>query len=121
MDDKNTSSDVLVDIESLCSLSVECWRLRQLSADPSATIDKIAIRHIGRRIAQTLQTIGFETLDLSGRVYDSGMAPEVVEVIDAGKIENGAIVDETISPIVTWRGKVLHAGQIIVRKKLPQS
>jgi len=49
------------------------------------------------------------------------MAPEVVEVIDAGKIEDAAIVDETISPIVTWRGRVLHAGQIIVRKRLPKS
>jgi hypothetical protein len=121
MDDKNTSSDVSVDIESLCSLSIECWRLRQLSADPSATIDNNVIGHIGRRIAQTLQGIGLETLDLSGRLYDSGMAPEVVEVIDAGKIEDAAIVDETISPIVTWRGRVLHAGQIIVRKRLPKS
>jgi len=45
------------------------------------------------------------------------MVPEVVEVReDQGLPDGHAIIDETVAPTVTWRGQVIKAGQIIVKR-----
>ena len=64
--------------------------------------------------------MGLEVVDFKGRVYDSGMVPEVVEVReDIGLPDGQAVVDETIAPTVIWHGQVIKAGQIVVRRSLP--
>ena len=54
--------------------------------------------------------MGIEVVDFSGRPYDPGMVPEVVEVReDQGLPDGHAIIDETVAPTVTWRGQVIKA------------
>jgi hypothetical protein len=64
-----------------------------------------------------IEKIGIEVIDLTGRIYDPGMAPEVVEVREDMSPQAGqAVIDETIAPTVMWHGRVVRPGQIIVRR-----
>jgi len=61
--------------------------------------------------------MGIEVVDFSGRPYDPGMVPDVVEVREDQGLQDGyAIIEETIAPTVTWRGQVIEPGQIIVKR-----
>jgi hypothetical protein len=61
-------------------------------------------------------------VDFVGRPYDAGMAPDVVDVVEVQEDpefqEGRVIVEETISPTVTWHGQVVKAGQITVRRSV---
>ncbi len=60
-----------------------------------------------------------EIIDFTGRIYDPGLVPEVVEIrLDDTLTDGHAVVEETIAPTVTWRGQVIKPGQIIVRRSL---
>jgi hypothetical protein len=61
----------------------------------------------------------FQAFDFAGQTYDSGMAPEVLEIQeDASAIGGDTIVSDTIAPTLTWRGQVVSAGQVVL-KRLP--
>jgi len=75
------------------------------------------LRHAVRGITDALKDMTIEVIDFAGRSYDPGMVPEVVEVReDQGLADGHALIDETIEPTVTWRGMVIKAGQIIVKR-----
>jgi hypothetical protein len=81
-----------------------------------------ALRHAARCIAEILKEIGVEIVDFAGRNYDPGMVPEVVEVREVLDLPDGrAVVDETIAPTVTWHGRVVKPGQIIVKRSSVRS
>ena len=75
------------------------------------------LRHAVRGITDALKGMAIEVIDFAGRNYDPGMVPEVVEVREGQGLSDGyAVIDETIEPTVTWRGIVIKAGQIIVKR-----
>jgi hypothetical protein len=75
------------------------------------------LAHAARHIAATLKGIGVETVDFVGRTYDSGMVPEVVDIReDDSLLDSIAIIDETVAPMITWQGRVVEPGQIIVKR-----
>lgn len=77
----------------------------------------MSLTHAVREITEILDEAGIGVLDLAGRSYDPGMVPEVLEVqIDPDLPEGSAVIDETVSPTVTWHGQVIEPGQIIVRQ-----
>jgi len=104
-------------VEQVCDLSLECWRLGRLAEDLKDSKEGAGIRHAVRRISKTLEEIGIAVVDFTGRTYDPGMVPEVIEVQEYQGLPDGhAIVEETISPTVTLCGQVVKSGQIIVKR-----
>lgn len=106
-----------IPIESARALSLECWRLNQAVELLKGTNGAPGLRHAVRRITEVLATMDIEIIDFSGRAYDPGMVPEVVEVREDAATPAGAErIDETIAPTVIWRGQVLSPGKLIVRR-----
>jgi hypothetical protein len=65
--------------------------------------------------------MGVEAVDLAGRRYDPGLAPDVIEVRRDDHLPQGsAMIDETITPTVTLHGRVVNPGQIAVRQSTEQ-
>jgi hypothetical protein len=105
-----------ITMEAACDISLECWRLTRAAALAEGN-DSAAIRYSARRITEVLKTVGLETIDLTGRKYDAGLAPEVLNVIlDDTVPKDQVLIEETVSPIVTWCGRIIKPGQIIVKR-----
>lgn len=103
-------SELPVTLGSLADLAVEWWRLERWAVDDS----KIVGRHVARRVARFLEEHGIEVVDLTGKPYEAGLAAEVLERIpDEGETR----VEETVSPIVLWKGTVVKQGQVVTKGK----
>lgn len=117
MNSKTIPDELPMAVEGACSLSLECWRLRRIAELVKDGNEGSGLRHAVRRITEILESMGIQTVDFSGRIYDPGMVPEVVEVReDQGLRDGAAVIDETITPTVTWRGQVVKPGQIILKR-----
>ena len=117
MNSKTIPAELPLDKEAACSLSLECWRLSLIAELLRDSNEGAGVRHAVRSITETLKGIGIEVVDFSGRPYDPGMVPEVVDVReDQGLPDGHAIIEETVAPTVTLRGQVIKAGQIIVKR-----
>jgi hypothetical protein len=117
MNSKLIPSEVPVAMEGACAISLECWRLRRIAELVNDSNEGSGLRHAVRHITETLEVMGIEVVDFTGRTYDPGMVPEVVEVReDQGLPDGHTVIDETIAPTVTWRGQVVKPGQIILRR-----
>ena len=109
--------ELAIGLEAACELSVECWRLRRLSELARDATTRTALRHAVRHMTEVLDKLDIQAVDLAGRAYDAGMVQEVIEIRqDLELAEGHAMVEETVAPTVTWRGQVVHRGQIIVRR-----
>jgi hypothetical protein len=105
-------------MEAACALSLECWRLGRLVEEAPNGDISTALKRSVRIIADVLRGLDMQTIDFAARRYDSGMAPEVVEVQE-DELEGAAsesMVQETIAPTLTWGGHVVSPGQIVVRR-----
>jgi len=110
-------SELSIALEGVCVLSVECWRLRRISEFTKDAQTKAGLRHAVRHVTDALAQLGIEVIDFAGRAYDAGMVPEVVEIRHDPQVPDGqAVVDETVSPTITWSGRVVDRGQIIVKR-----
>jgi hypothetical protein len=117
MTSKTIPTELPMDTNGACALALECWRLSLIAQFLKDSSQGAGLRHVVRRITETLKGIDIEVVDFSGRPYDPGMVPEVVEVReDQGLPDGQAIIDETVAPTVTWRGQVIKPGQIIVKR-----
>ena len=106
-----------ISVDGVCNISMECWRLRKIAEGRIERDDTAGMRHVVRSISDALSGMGVEIIDFAGRAYDPGLVPEVVEVrLDDTLSQGRAIIHETISPTVMWRGKVVSRGQIVVRQ-----
>ena len=101
-------SALQIGLGSIADLAVEWWRLERWAVDDS----KIVGRHVARRVARFLEENGIEVVDLTGKPYEAGLAAEVLERIpDDGEPR----VEETVSPIVLWKGTVVKQGQVVTK------
>ena len=116
MDSMTIPTELTMDTDDACALSLEFWRLSVIADLLKDSNQGPGLRHAVRRISEALKGMGIEVVDFVGRPYDPGMVPEVVEVREDQTLPYGrAIIDETIAPTVTWRGQVIKPGQIIVK------
>lgn len=114
--------ELAIYVEGACDISLECWRLSQLVELQKASEDGAALRHAVRGIDNALRAMGIEIHDFTGRIYDSGLVPDVIEVRQDAVLSAGcAVIEETIAPTVTWRGQVVKPGQIIVKRSPPET
>lgn len=117
MNSKTIPPELPMAFEAACTISLECWRIEQLAKSAKDSHERLGLWHAVRAIAETLGGMGLRVVDFTGRAYDPGMVPEVIEVKEDPTLLDGqAIVDETIAPTVTWQGQVVRHGQIIVKR-----
>jgi len=106
-----------VPLASLIELAVESWRLRRWLSDSAVDKLKAPVRHVARRLEEFLKERAIEALDIMGQPYEPGLAVDVVDVIpDANLPEGPGVIDETVAPIVLWRGAVVKHGQVVTRR-----
>jgi hypothetical protein len=106
-----------VTLSSLAELAVECWRLERWSA--GARNPSPQARHVARRMGKFLADLGLEALDVTGRAYEPGLAVEVLDAFDDARLAHGSqVVDETVSPLVLFRGALVRHGQVVLRRNV---
>ena len=89
-------------MDAACTLSLECWRLNRIAELLKDSNQGAGLRRAVRRITETLDGMGIAVVDFTGRTYDPGMVPVVVEVREDQGLPNGkSVIDETIAPTVT--------------------
>src|SRR5918999_6228571 len=95
-----------VSLSSLAELAVEWWRLERWSSGAGADAPgSQQARHVARRLGKFLSEQGVGVLDLAGRAYEPGLAVEVLDALDDSTLPGGSqLIDETISPVVLFRG-----------------
>ncbi len=103
--------------EQVIEVALACWRLERVADALEQRGQALAIRHAAGRIRSMLTSTGLEIVDLAGRVYDAGLAPEVVELQEDASLPAGSsVIAETISPTLMWDGKLARRGQVIVKR-----
>ena len=106
-----------VTLSSLAELAVEWWRLGRAAGAASAADSSPQARHVARRLGKFLSDLGLEVLDVTGRAYEPGLAVEVLDAFEDPRLPAGSqVVDETIAPVVLYRGAVVRHGQVIIRR-----
>lgn len=108
-------SDLPFSQEALAILAVEVWRLGQNLAKLPDQSNLVALKFSTRKLLQTLEEQGCIFLDLTGKVYDAGLALEVIDIEDESK-QTELIIKETIVPIILFQNKLLVSGQVILAK-----
>jgi hypothetical protein len=104
-----------VSLSSLAELAVEWWRLERWAGAAEESLPQA--RHAARRFGRFLAEHGLEVLDVTGHAYEPGLAVEVLDAFDdAGLPAGSQVVDETVAPIVLYRGAVVRHGQVVVRR-----
>ena len=107
-----------VALSSLAELAVEWWRLgRVAGGGPAGEESSPQARHAARRLGKFLGDLGLEVLDVTGRAYEPGLAVEVLDAFEDARLPKGSqVIDETVAPVVLYRGTVVRHGQVVVRK-----
>lgn len=113
--DKGALEDLMrTDAEALVrGLALEIWRARRRFGRLAPETQQ-ASTSIGDAIGRmedvlTQHEVRMQTHD--GEVYDPGLA---LEVLEAHGSELRQVVTETVSPTVTWNGRVLARAQVVV-------
>lgn len=112
-----TAQSVEVPLASLVELAIDWWRFERRLLTAEDVEGATHNRYLARRLGKFLSEREISVLDLTGMKYEAGLAVEVLDVLAGeGASEEEEIVDETVSPIVMWRGAVVKHGQVIIRK-----
>ena len=106
-----------VALSSLAELAVEWWRLGRRAGASDAGEPSPQARHVARRLGKFLGDLGLEVMDVTGRASEPGLAVEVLDAFEDARLPAGSqVIDETIAPIVLFRGAVIRHGQVVVRR-----
>jgi len=112
MSDLPIPPSLTINLKSLIGLAVEWWRLSAAVPDAPG-----AARHALRKMGDFLHQCELEIQSLDGRPFDPGMAASVLDTIHDPSLARGQIViDQTISPIILWRGTVVKPAEVVTRR-----
>ena len=110
------AESVTVPVSSLAALAVEYWRVGNWLNTASASGAGPA-RHAIRKIGDFLKSLDVEVEQMEGKAFDAGMACVVVDTIEDATMAAGKVViEETVAPMVLWRGKVIKSAEVVTRK-----
>ena len=103
-------------LKAAANIITNAWRakVKMLDADTNEPTEpmKRVYRHV-EAIFDALKQMGVEHVDPIGRAYDSGMALKVVTFEPTPGLSKEEI-KETIKPSVTWQGRLIQMGEVIV-------
>ena len=103
-------------LKTAASIATNAWRAKVKMVDTETNEPKEEMKRVYRHVEaifEALKQVGVEITDPIGRVYDSGMALKVVTfepTVGLSKEE----IKETIKPSVTWQGRLIQMGEVIV-------
>ena len=104
-------------IDYIADLAVEQWRMRRTLTENSNSEGLVALRRVARKYDRFFEKCEVEILDLTGKEYDPGLPIEVVHSeVDAALPPGRAVVSEVLSPVILWRGKVIHHGRAVTTR-----
>jgi hypothetical protein len=113
---ENASETIAVPASTLIDLCIEHWRLSR-AIDGSSAASGGAARHALRRIGDIVKRFELEARSLEGQPFDAGLAVRVVHTEDDPKLPEGkAVIEETVSPMVLWRGTVVRVADVVTRR-----
>jgi hypothetical protein len=113
---------VAMPISSLADLAVDTWRLERWLAGLDTDQSIAPGRFVVRQLRAFLHGFELETVDLTGHKYEPGLAVELVgNVYDETMPDGVAIVDEMVTPLCLWRGKVVRLGKLVTRSSATSS
>jgi len=108
---------VLADEDNaLAKIATNAWRLKSKMVDPETGETRDEMKRVYRyleAICESLGDIGVETIDETGRAYDSGMALKVISFEETAGLSREEI-KETVKPTVRRQGRRVQMGEIIV-------
>ena len=117
MSSQNVPDELPISMQAVCTLSQEYWRLNHLADLLKDSNEGVALRRIVRSLYGILTGLEIEVIDLTGRPYDPGMVPDVIDIREDRKLADGlSTIDEYIAPTVAWRGQIVKPGKIILRR-----
>ena len=115
---EHAPSELSVSLSALVELAVDWWRFERWVAASVEARELAHARHLARRLDKFLRERELSVLDLTGAKYEAGLAVEVLDVVtDESLAEGTEMVEETIAPIVMWRGRVVKHGQVIIKRR----
>ena len=101
-----------ISLDQLIGLAIEHWRLNTALA---RTNPPAPARHALRKIGDLLKSLGIEAQSLDQMPHDPGMSVQVIDrVIDPDIAPGREMIVETISPLITMRGRVLKHAEVVV-------
>lgn len=99
----------------ISEVAVAWWRIDKWLENTDVE-RKMAVKSSLRTIKSFLHDNDIEVIDLTGQVYESGLAVEVLNDIDSIPDEN-AIIKEMISPIILQSGSVIEFGKVFLTEQ----
>lgn len=103
-------------VQVLGHIATNAWRAKVKMVDPDTGEAKEEMKRVYRHIEgifDALSQIGIETIDPTGRAYDSGLTLKVVSFEQTPGLSKEEI-KETIKPSVKWQGQLIQMGEVIV-------
>lgn len=97
-------------------LAIAYWRLKKW-LDNTDFSHKMIVESALRSFERYLSDSNIQILDLTGQIFDPGLAVEVIYCENDTPLQEGkAVISEMITPIIIQTEKLLHTGQVIVKE-----
>ena len=94
-------------------LAIAYWRIERWLNNTNVE-RKMAASNALRNIKKYLDSHNVEVLDLVGQPFDSGLAVDVINNDMPNGIDDGALITETLKPIIMQDGAVIQFGQVSI-------
>ena len=110
------AENVNVPVAALAALAVEYWRLGKW-LNGAGVSGAGPARHAVRKMGDFLKSVEVDVEQMEGKPFDAGMACVVVDSVEDEGMEAGKVmIEETVSPLVMWKGKVVRNAEVVTRK-----
>lgn len=117
MSSNQIPSELSLSLVGCCALATEVWRLSRHAESLGGATEAVSLRYSVRQLSKILDELKLAIVDVAGRPYDPGMIQEVVEVINDPEMDAGLqLINDTVSPTITWNGIIAQPGQIRLRR-----
>lgn len=106
--------DFKMDVATTARLASELWRIERWLRQHPAETDCAPARYAVRTMRAILEGHGIGAIDLTGTLYEPGLAVTVVATDStdcAGPV--ATFISETILPIITLNGEIIQRGEVV--------
>lgn len=107
---------------ALVQIAAENWRFEHALKKVIRDMDVIAAERFSRqysyfssRVSKALVLGGLTCLDLSGQIYDVGMAVQAMNLEEFDDNET-LIITRMVEPVILWNGRVIRTGIVMLDK-----
>lgn len=108
---------------SIIEMAVESWRMKFIFSKMASKLDlsdqaKYSRQYMWfvKKVEESLDNVGYKTINLEGQEYDVGMAVEPIN-IDEFKSNEKLIIEQMLIPIIMCDGLVIKTGSVILRRE----